>query len=281
MAATFLFTVDAVIAFLPVAVLLFLVLDKYAAPRVPKSLFDEKKVFLTFAVGIPLGIVLGVIFLAYASSLNVGDLGGSSLYALLFVLVAALLRRMLVYTKTFGGVGGSDPLIPVHVMAYGAVSGGTVALALGFDLFGSSSFPTVWTFLILAGTAGVMVIMEAWAGLRFGRAMRKGFSWIPPIAVVVGELVGLVALAPAFSGFPDAAAVTIPLFLVGGSWAMFQEEPKALRGLHRSRDAIQKENVGKFGRGGSGSAEGTLEGSPPSSEGAPKESPAEKSSDGA
>lgn len=248
MAATFLFTLAAVIAFLPVGLLLFFVLDRYAAPRVPKSLFDEKKVFLTFAVGIPLGIVLGVIFLAYASSLTAGDLGGASLLLLVFVLAAALLRRILVLTKTFGGVGGSDPLVPVHAMSYGAVSGGTVALALGFDLFGAYPNATLSNFLVLGGTALDLVVVEGWAGLRFGRAMRKGFSWLPPLPVMGGEILALLALAPAFSGFPDVAAVSIPVFFVGAAWYLAREEPRALRDLRRSRKAALEPTSGKFGR---------------------------------
>lgn len=256
MAVTFLFTLAAAIAFLPAGALLFLVLDRYAAPRVPKNLFDEKKVFLTFAVGIPLGIILGLIFLAYAESLcpcNNGDISAPSIYFLLFVLVAALLRRLLVRTKTFGGIQGGDPQLPVHVFSYGALSGATVGLALAleqFELFyPKGNAPALSEVLVLLGFATDMVLLEAWAGLRFGRAMRKGFSWLPPFSVLAGEALGLLALSPIFAGYTDVGDVTLVLLFVGASWALVKEEARALRMLRRAAGLSRGAKGPRFGRG--------------------------------
>lgn len=256
MAVTFLFTLAAAIAFLPAGALLFLVLDRYAAPKVPKNLFDEKKVFLTFAVGIPLGIVLGLIFLAYAESLcpcNNGDISAPSIYFLLFLLVAALIRRVLVRTKTFGGIQGSDPQLPVHTFAYGALSGATVGLALAleqFELFyPKGNAPSLSEVLVLLGFACDLILVEAWAGLRFGRAMRKGFSWLPPFPVLAGEALALLALSPIFAGYTDVGDVTLVVLFLGGAWALAREEGKALRSLRRAAGLDPSTRRQPFGRG--------------------------------
>ena len=259
MPITFLFTAAAVFAFLPTAILLFAVLDRYAAPKVPKSLFDERKVFLTFAVGIPLGIVLALIFLAYAQSLSPttgGDVGAASLYFLLFILVAALLRRVLVRTKTFGGIQGGDPQLAVHTFSYGAVSGATVGLGLSLEqldvFFPGGHVPPPQFFLLLLAFSTDLLLLEAWAGLRFGRAMRKGFSWLPPWSVLIGEALGLLALSPIFAGLPQVGDVTLGVLFVAACYAIYREEPRALRPLRKAAGLLLEGSAGKFGRGAQG-----------------------------
>lgn len=256
MAISFLFTVGAAMAFIPAGVVLFLVLDQYAEPRVPKSLFDERKVFLTFAVGIPVGIILGLIFLAYAQALSTasaGAIGAASVYFLLFLLVAALARRVLVHTKTFGGSGGKDPLVPVHTFSFGAVAGATIGLALSLEQFSvfypKGSPPSAEVLLLLAGYSLGFILLEAWAGLRFGRAMRKGFSWLPPFSVLVGEALGLLAMSPLFAGLPAEGAVGLGLMILVGAWALAREERAALRPLRRTSGIEKERSTAKFSRG--------------------------------
>ena len=271
MAVSFLFSAVAAVAYIPVAALLFVILDRYAEPRVSKSLFDEKKVMLTFAVGIALGLILSVIFVAYAFYLKQGDLGGASLVAVVFLLMAALLRRILVSTRTFGGVGGSDPLLPVHTLSYGAVSGGTIALGLGLDFFAAGA-PASDLYL-LALVSAAMILVEAWAGLRFGRAMRKGFSWVPPLSILFVEGLALVAVAPLFTGYAVEGYAALVLLAVGAAVAVYREEPRALRSL-RKAVGVEREEARRT-RFGRGSEEGALPsgGSEPEETGGPSSDP--------
>jgi hypothetical protein len=266
MSVTFLFTGVAAIAFVPVAVLLFLVLDRYAEPNVPKSLFDEKKVMLCFAVGIVLGLVLSVIFVAYAFFLNSLDPAGIALSAAGFLLATALLRRAFVSTKTFGGAGGRDPLLPVHTLAFGAVSGGTIGLGLGLDLFATSPNAGLSTLLLLLGISLDLMLVEAWAGLRFGRAMRNGLTWVPPLPVLLGEGAALLAIAPIFAGEAEIGYGALVVLFAGASYAIYREEPRALRSLRKMVGAEPEgPRESRFGRG----AEESPQGAGPDAEGVP------------
>ncbi|MDE1881623.1 MAG: hypothetical protein KGI89_13890, partial [Euryarchaeota archaeon] len=179
MPATFLFTAAAAMALLPAGAVLFVVLDRYAAPRVPKNLFDDRKVFLLVPIGIPLGIVLALVLVAYFAALSSasrsGDISGPSLYLLLFLFIAALLRRVLVRIKTFGGSSKKDPQVTIHTFAYGTMSG--AGTALGFSIWQLDvPHPPLQAIPILLGFSVDLVLLEAWAGLRFGRAMCSRFS---------------------------------------------------------------------------------------------------------
>lgn len=257
MAVTFLFSAVAAIAFIPVGVFLFLILDRYAEPNVAKSLFDERKVTLTFIIGLVLGLVLAVIFVSYAFYLNQlyvdpSDIGGASLLALVFLLVAAFLRRAVFHTRRFGGLGGTggkDPLVPVYMLSYGAMSGATVSLGLGLDIFAGSASQTPSTFVLLAFLSCDMIVVEGWAGMRFGRAMLKGASWIPPIPVVLGEAGALAGVGTMFLGLQLYALVPMGIVLLAGVTAVFREEPKALKGLRRALGIEKQQRTTRFGRG--------------------------------
>lgn len=251
MAVTFLYSAVAAIVYIPVAVLLFLVLDRYAEPRVPKSLFDERKVMLTFVVGIALGLILSVIFVFYTSSLasNPPAWGGAIIYAILFLVVAALIRRVLVRTKTFGGIGSSDPLLPVHTFSFGAVSGATIALGLGLDLFGTSVANVPYDLGILTLISLDLMLVEAWAGLRFGRLVRRGFSWLPPASILAVEALTLLAIAPVFAGAAYAGDAALGVLLVASILAVHREEPRALKALRRAVGVDAEVRAGRFGRG--------------------------------
>lgn len=251
MAVTFLFTAGAAMALLPAGLLLYFVLDPYAEPKVPKTLFDERKVFLTVPVGIVAGVVLALVTLAYFTALGPGgSLAVASVYLLLFIFVAALMRRVLIRFKTFGGVGGADPLVPVHTFAFGAVSGATIGLGLSVVQFAAYPSPPAVEYVFLLGYSADLVLLEAWAGLRFGRAVRRGFSWLPPTPVVVGELLGLLALSPAFAGYPWEGGACLAVLFAAGVYVIAQEAPRALKVL-RTTAGLEGAGEGKrFGRGG-------------------------------
>lgn len=200
MATTYLLTLVAAMAFVPTVVLLYLALDPYTAPKVPVSLFEERKVFLTFAVGIPGSIPLALVFLLYAGAVQAPNPLVALIWALVFALVASLGRRILLGTKTFGGAGGNDPAAPVFAFAFGAVSGATIFLALALNQVQINSIPSGETLGLLAGFSVDLGLLEAWAGLRTGERLREGFSWLPPWDVFVVELVCLGLLGVPFLG---------------------------------------------------------------------------------
>ncbi len=246
MATTYLLTLFAAMAFVPTIVVLYLALDPYTAPKVPVSLFEERKVFLTFAVGIPGSIPLALVFLLYAGAVQAPNPFIALVWALVFVLVASLGRRILLGTKTFGGAGGNDPAAPVFAFSFGAVSGATIFLALALNQAQISSFPSGETLGLLAGFSVDLGLLEAWAGLRTGERLREGFSWLPPWDVFVIELVTLGLLGVPFLGIEGlkelglvAAFVLLVLFL--------RADVPRIFGRLRKRSA--KDRGRRFGRG--------------------------------
>ncbi len=277
MATTYLLTLVAAMAFVPTIVLLYLALDPYTAPKVAVSLFEERKVFLTFAVGIPGSIPLALVFLLYAGAVQVPNPFIALVWALVFALVASLGRRILLGTKTFGGAGGNDPAAPVFAFSFGAVSGATIFLALALNQVQINSVPSAETLGLLAGFSVDLGLLEAWAGLRTGERLREGFSWLPPWDVFVIELVSVGLLGVPFLGIEGlkelglvAAFVLLFLFLKADVPRIF--------GRLRKRSA--KDRSRRFGRGAATEGEalrpkedpsgaGSPEGDPPLAEGPP------------
>jgi hypothetical protein len=245
-ATTYLLTLVAAMAFVPTVVLLYLALDPYTAPKVPVSLFEERKVFLTFAVGIPGSIPLALVFLLYAGAVEAPNPFIALVWALVFALVASLGRRILLGTKTFGGAGGNDPAAPVFAFAFGAVSGATIFLALALNQVQINSVPSGETLGLLAGFSVDLGLLEAWAGVRTGERLREGFSWLPPWDVFVVELVCLGLLGVPFLGIEGlkelglvAAFVLLVLFL--------RSDLPRIFGRLRKRSA--RDRGRRFGRG--------------------------------
>ncbi len=246
MATTYLLTLVAAMAFVPTVVLLYLALDPYTAPKVPVSLFEERKVFLTFAVGIPGSIPLALVFLLYAGAVQAPNPFIALIWALVFALVASLGRRILLGTKTFGGAGGNDPAAPVFAFAFGAVSGATIFLALALNQVQINSIPSGETLGLLAGFSVDLGLLEAWAGLRTGERLREGFSWLPPWDVFVVELVCLGLLGVPFLGIE----VLKELGLIAAFALLFlflrSDVPRI---FGRLRKRLAKDRGRRFGRG--------------------------------
>ncbi|MDG6917595.1 MAG: hypothetical protein JRM85_08395 [Nitrososphaerota archaeon] len=245
MTAPYLLTVVAAMAFVPTIALLFVALDPYTEPRVDVSLFEERKVFLCFAVGLPGSIPLALVFLLFTGAVGASDLVTAAVWAIVFVLVASLGRRIFFSTKTFGGAGGSDPTAPVFGLSFGAVSGATVFLGLAIAQIQIGAGPSPETLALLGVFSVDLGLLEGWAGLRAGERLREGFSWFPPADVLGLELVGLLLLGLPFLGIAGINVASLAVLLALDLFLLYRDAPRI---LGRLRKRTGRTGGGQFAR---------------------------------
>jgi hypothetical protein len=225
---TTILTAAAFIALVPAGLILFLVIDRYAAPKVPVSVFEEFKVLVALIIGIPAGLPITLAFEFYANSLQAStpDLFGALAYLLLFVALANLGRMILLRFRTFSGDDRKSKKAPFYVMAFGCGTAVTVLLAEGNTYLALSADPL--TVGLLSMLSIDLVLLESWAGLRFTAAHIKGRGFLP---VMVVEIAALFAIAPLYLNMEFIAIGTLLIAMVVLVHLLHQEDIRTLRPL--------------------------------------------------
>jgi hypothetical protein len=227
---TTILTEAAFIALIPAGALLFLVLDRYASPRVPTSVFEEYKVLVALILGIPAGLPLAIIFEFYAINVTGFFFGDALIWFLMFVLVASLGRMIFLRFKLFAGDDKRSDKSPFYVMAFGCGTAVTILLAEGnYYLAGSADLPTAILWAILLSLLSIdIALMEGWAGLRHTSARLKGE---PIYTISIVEAAALVAFAPLYLGLGWIAAVPMVVAMLVLVRLLMREELSSLRPL--------------------------------------------------
>lgn len=224
--AEIILTAAAFLAILPAGLLLFLLLDRYAAPKVTVSVFEEYKVLVAFIVGIPAGLPLAVIFLVYADSLGNYDALGAFIYLFLFVAVASLGRIIFLRFRTFSGEDRRGAKTPFYALAFGCGTAVSVMLAAG-NL--ALSLGTAAETVALVGVLSCdMALLEGWAGLRFSSAHVKRGSVFPVLLV---EGLALFAVSPLYFQLPYLNLAALLGLLVALGLLALRDEEAILRPL--------------------------------------------------
>ncbi len=225
-----LLTEAAFIALIPAGALLYLILDRYATPRVPVSVFDERNLLIAFVAGIPGGLPLALLFLVYEGSLASLDLVSATAYLLLFLAVATLGRTILLKIQRFGGKEGKLRAAPFYALAFGCGSAVTIMLATADSALPGTN--QLYGFPALMLLSIDLVLLESWAGIRFARRKDTNFR----IFVIAGiEALGLVAAAPLFIGIQYVQFGALFLLLALTAYLVHSEDLHTLRPLVTSR----------------------------------------------
>jgi uncharacterized membrane protein YfcA len=223
---TTILTEAAFLAIVPAGILLYVILDRYAAPRVPVSLFNERTLLIAFVVGIPGGLPLAVLFLIYAGSLQQFDLASAIAYLFFFVAVAALSRTIFHRFRIFGGKTGRLRTGPFYALSFGCGIAVTIVLATAdSSIPGTPPLYALGAFLLLSF---VVATVEAWAGIRFARRDAPSYRWILIAGV---ETLMLFALAPLYLGVQYLQFVTLVGMLALGVYLLWREDRLVLRKL--------------------------------------------------
>jgi len=162
---------SALFGFAPAIALLFYTLRPYTYPAVPQPYFDDRKAFLLFAIGIPLGMLLFIIqgLVSAGQSFEYVPLlvlSYSTVVALLFQIILNLRRfQRKVDTAFYGvtlglGVGATFAygMVESFSLRAGGLAGADIVLAAAL------AFQTVALFGALGGFIGIGCARGRWIG---------------------------------------------------------------------------------------------------------------------
>ena len=221
-------------------------IGRYAAPQVPRSLFDERRTFFGYTAGLFVGIVLLTAFLLFTTSLFVG--GGLGAILFLAILVATLeIGQYLIGRSVYFG---SDTALPFYVVSYRAGAAGLLGIGVVSDYLVAGSYSVVGlvanlilalAFVLLLAAAG---IQSTPSGPRDAR--RPGSFGRGLLLELLGFL--LVGLGP-LGG--DVGVLTAAVAVAGGSAGLYLRRRDEVFGAVRPPAAGAPDDrppVGRFGR---------------------------------
>ena len=191
---------------------------RFAAPQVPVTVFDERKVLAAYTVGLFVGVPLAATFLLLAASLANGALPGAALF-LGGIVVGTEIAQFLLVRSRYWGAGTA---LPFYAVSFRAGVGGILALAVVAAYFGSVSSPSaigIGTALLMAGA---LVALEVAGGLL--SLVRQGSAVVRRGGPLAGGIFGTVAFFLLGVG-PTAGvlgAVAAPLVILGGAWLTYR-----------------------------------------------------------
>ena len=222
-------------------------IGKFAAPQVPRSLFDERKEVIAYTAGLFLGVPLTVLLLVFYGSL----VGGYLLSALaeLAVLVAGLeLAQWGILRLAYFRSDGSGPF---YALGLRAGIGGILILGTVAEYAGSSSLSATGIALTAAQSVALLVLQVGGALLSLpaaantGRLGRSAYSG----ALFGGVGLFLVGLAMSLGSFDGIAAAA--LAAIGGGFVYVRLRDPILKRVRppplRTEGRTEEERKG-FGR---------------------------------
>jgi hypothetical protein len=195
---------------------LWLEVGKYAAPQVPRSLFDERKLIIGYTAGLFVGVILSVLFILLEGSLDGGGLISAILWIAVLVAVVEVAQILFGRSVYFG----SDQALPFYVLAYRAGAAGLLGLAVVAQYL---THPTV-SVLGIAGAvteAVAFVLLMVAAGIQSTPrgppdARRPGAVGRAALLEVFGFL--FLAFGPLYG---DTGVVVAAIAVCGGSLGVY------------------------------------------------------------
>ncbi len=186
---------------------------RYAAPQVPVTVFNERKVLAAYTVGLFVGVPLAAAYLLLLASLANGGLFGAALFLAGLVVGAEVAQLFLARSRYWG----REAALPFYVVSFRAGVGGILALAAVAEYFGAGPALSVTGLVTALLTAVTLVALEV-AGALLSLRTRPS-----PAARTGGPLSG--GLFAAFAFFliglgPTAGtigAAVAPLVVLGGA----------------------------------------------------------------
>ncbi len=186
MADQLLFLASFAIGIGPALLLLWFGLRRYTYPQVDKTLFDDRRIFFSLAVG----LVVGTVSSLFSLTLSGPDLSSS----LVAVVGPAVFEEMfkLVYLNRKGYRQNFSSTF--YGFALGLGVGATVVLASGMANPNLTVNPLTLTILVMSSVA--LAGTEAATGALIGYGCSKGLPWSYLIRALVARLVFIASSIP-------------------------------------------------------------------------------------
>lgn len=200
-------------------------IGKFAAPQVPRSLFDERKEMFAYTAGLFVGVPLAFAFLLFLSSMTAGFVLDGAIEVVVLVGGTELAQGLLLRSLYFGATEAG----PFYALGLRAGVGGILILAAVAGYLGG---PTITPFgvALVAVQSFALLFLEVAGGLLSLRAPR-GSSRVGggPFS---GALVSAVAFyflgLGAFLG-PEPGLLAAAVVAIGMGWVYLRLRDPILR----------------------------------------------------
>jgi hypothetical protein len=220
---------------------------RYAAPQVPRTLFEERKEFIAYTVGLFAGIPLALPLLFYIDALGFGAILGAAIDLALLVAGTELAQWLLLRTVYFGqGESGA-----FYALGFRAGIGGLLCLAVVAQYLSGPALSALGIGVVLVQSLALVVVQVAASLLAVRGPPRLGRIGGSPFAgglfalfglflLGLGSLIGSDPTSHAAGSLGGAAIAGL-----GGAWVFFRLREPVLGGLAPPRNPDEEAEEGR------------------------------------
>lgn len=221
-------------------------MGRYAAPQVPRTLFDERRLLFAYTAGLFVGIVLLALWVLFVASLLLGGLLGALIFLAALLVVLELAQYLIGRSVYFG----SDQALPFYVLSYRAGAAGLLGFGAVSEYLNGGSvsaaglagyFLVAVGFVLLLAAAGIQSTPTGPRDARRAGSVGRG---------VLLEIFGFLLLGLGPLGGPGGVLIA-GVAVVGGSAGLYLRGREAVLGSIRApREPSEDEPAtpGRFGR---------------------------------
>ena len=211
-------TFGAVVGVLLSAGFIWWEVGRYAAPQVPVTVFDERKVLAAYTVGLFVGVPLAAAYVLLTVALTNAALPGAAALLIAVVGGGEAAQRFLVRSRYWG----AGPAVPFYAVSFRAGVGGILALAAVAEYLGSVAAVGAVGLCAALLTATALVALEVASGFLSLRPRAQPAARTPgPLAAALFCAVAFFLLGIGPSAGP-AGALLAPVIVLGGSAVTFR-----------------------------------------------------------
>jgi hypothetical protein len=193
-------------------------IGRYAAPQVPETLFDERRLFIAYAVGLFVGAPLVFPFLFYLAALRNGALD-VALLDLFLLLVGTELAAFLLRRARYFGQDAAGPFYALG-MRTGAAGILTVALVTGAFSAGTPALAEIP--VVFAQAVAVVAVSTSAGYLAVRLPERRGLLAGSPVGAAFFAVFGYALIGGAEVLDPATGLASALLAIAGSTWVIFR-----------------------------------------------------------
>ncbi|MCI4346078.1 MAG: hypothetical protein L3K07_04925 [Thermoplasmata archaeon] len=193
-------------------------IGRYAAPQVPETLFEERRLFIAYAVGLFVGAPLILPFLFYLSALRNGALDVALLD--LFLLLAG--TEAAAYLTRRARYFGRDAAGPFYALSLRAGAAGILTVALVTGAFSPSAPQLAEIPVVFAQAVAIIAVSTAAGYLAIRLPDRRGLLAGSPIGAALFAVFGYALIGGAEVLDPATGFASAALAVAGSTWVIFR-----------------------------------------------------------
>lgn len=225
-------------------------IGRYAAPQVPESLFDERRVFVAYAAGLFVGAPLIFPFLFFLIALRNGALDSAVLDAGLLIAGTELAAWLVPRLRYFG----RDVAAPFYALALRAGAAGILVVALMTSAYSPAPPAALEAPVVYAQAIAVVAVSTAAGYLAVRLPERRGLLAGSPFGAALFALFGYALIGGAVILDPLTGLLSAGLAVAGGTWVIFRLREPVLGRIPPpsgpARDRSSPTAYGRVDRGG-------------------------------